>query len=189
MGLCREFGPDQVGLSTGDATVNRDASILCCTAEVLANIALREGPEAAFDDVVMDEFHYYADRDRGVAWQLPPLTMPQAQFCASSNAYSTAHDAAAGLELLFGVVRRVAGQLHLAVRGRGLRKLIGAPAPVVLKGARPVGQIEHVRRRAALHRDVAGIFAHELLHVRRRARGRKQNDGTDQDPNCVCPHS
>ena len=41
MGLCREFGPDRVGLSTGDATVNREAPILCCTAEVLANIALR----------------------------------------------------------------------------------------------------------------------------------------------------
>src|SRR5262249_11784379 len=66
MGLCREFGPDRVGLSTGDATVNRDAPILCCTAEVLANIALREGADAEFGDVVMDEFHYYADRDRGV---------------------------------------------------------------------------------------------------------------------------
>ena len=74
MGLCREFGPDQVGLSTGDATVNRDAPILCCTAEVLANIALREGADAAISDVVMDEFHYYADRDRGVAWQVPLLT-------------------------------------------------------------------------------------------------------------------
>src|ERR1700722_380592 len=84
MGLCREFGPDQVGLSTGDATVNRDAPILCCTAEVLANIALREGPEAAIDEVVMDEFHYYADRDRGVAWQVPLLTMPQARFLLMS---------------------------------------------------------------------------------------------------------
>jgi hypothetical protein len=84
MGLCREFGPDQVGLSTGDASVNRDAPILCCTAEVLANIALREGAEAAIADVVMDEFHYYADRDRGVAWQLPLLTMPQARFLLMS---------------------------------------------------------------------------------------------------------
>lgn len=63
MALCREFGPDRVGLSTGDATVNRGAPILCCTAEVLANIALREGPGAHIADVVMDEFHYYADRD------------------------------------------------------------------------------------------------------------------------------
>jgi Domain of unknown function (DUF3516)/DEAD/DEAH box helicase/Helicase conserved C-terminal domain len=84
MGLCREFGPDQVGLSTGDATVNRDAPILCCTAEVLANIALREGAGAVFTDVVMDEFHYYADRDRGVAWQVPLLTMPQARFLLMS---------------------------------------------------------------------------------------------------------
>jgi superfamily II RNA helicase len=44
LGLCREFGPENVGLSTGDASVNRDAPILCCTAEVLANVALREGP-------------------------------------------------------------------------------------------------------------------------------------------------
>jgi superfamily II RNA helicase len=84
MALCREFGPDNVGLSTGDASVNRDAPILCCTAEVLANIALREGAEARVHDVVMDEFHWYADRDRGVAWQVPLLTLPQARFLLMS---------------------------------------------------------------------------------------------------------
>jgi hypothetical protein len=84
MGLCREFGPDQVGLSTGDATVNRDAAILCCTAEVLANIALREGVRARVDNVVMDEFHWYADRDRGVAWQTPLLTLPHTRFLLMS---------------------------------------------------------------------------------------------------------
>jgi superfamily II RNA helicase len=84
MNLCREFGPEVVGLSTGDASINRDAPILCCTAEVLGNIALREGPDAAVDHVVMDEFHYYADRDRGVAWQTPLLTLPQARFLLMS---------------------------------------------------------------------------------------------------------
>ena len=84
MGLCREFGPEDVGLSTGDATVNRDAPILCCTAEVLANIALREGADAAIDNVVMDEFHWYADRDRGVAWQVPLLTLPHTRFLLMS---------------------------------------------------------------------------------------------------------
>jgi Domain of unknown function (DUF3516)/DEAD/DEAH box helicase/Helicase conserved C-terminal domain len=84
MALCREFGPDLVGLSTGDASVNRDAPVLCCTAEVLANIALREGPDANVDDVVMDEFHYYADRERGGAWQVPLLTMPQTRFLLMS---------------------------------------------------------------------------------------------------------
>jgi superfamily II RNA helicase len=84
MALCRELGPENVGLSTGDATVNRDAPVLCCTAEVLANIALREGEDAAVDDVVMDEFHWYADRDRGVAWQVPLLTLPQARFLLMS---------------------------------------------------------------------------------------------------------
>src|SRR5512132_2978517 len=84
LGLCREFGPDNVGLSTGDASVNRDAPILCCTAEILANIALREGSQADVQEVIMDEFHYYADRERGVAWQVPLLTMPQARFLLMS---------------------------------------------------------------------------------------------------------
>jgi superfamily II RNA helicase len=84
MNLCREFGPEYVGLSTGDASVNRDAPILCCTAEVLANMALREGRAAFIDDVVMDEFHWYADRDRGVAWQVPLLTLPQVRFLLMS---------------------------------------------------------------------------------------------------------
>ncbi|MDB6151158.1 MAG: box helicase domain protein [Chthoniobacter sp.] len=84
LALCREFGPDNVGLSTGDATVNRDAPILCCTAEILANIALREGENTRVDDVVMDEFHYYADRERGVAWQVPLLTLPRTRFLLMS---------------------------------------------------------------------------------------------------------
>jgi hypothetical protein len=84
LGLCREFGPDNVGLSTGDASVNHDAPILCCTAEILANIALREGPQANVQEVIMDEFHYYADRERGVAWQVPLLTLPQARFLLMS---------------------------------------------------------------------------------------------------------
>src|SRR3989440_2901005 len=82
--LCREFGPENVGLSTGDASVNRDAPILCCTAEILANIALRQGAKADLHDVVMDEFHFYADRDRGWAWQVPLLTLPQARFLLMS---------------------------------------------------------------------------------------------------------
>ena len=84
LALCREFGPENVGLSTGDASVNRDAPILCCTAEILANIALREGARAEVQDVVMDEFHYYADRDRGTAWQVPLLTLPHTRFLLMS---------------------------------------------------------------------------------------------------------
>jgi superfamily II RNA helicase len=84
LALCREFGPDNVGLSTGDASVNREAPILCCTAEILSNIALREGAQANVQEVIMDEFHYYADRERGVAWQVPLLTLPQARFLLMS---------------------------------------------------------------------------------------------------------
>jgi len=84
LALCREFGPDNVGLSTGDASVNRDAPILCCTAEILANIALREGDRATVRELVIDEFHWYADRERGVAWQVPLLTLPQTRFLLMS---------------------------------------------------------------------------------------------------------
>ncbi|MCB9594388.1 MAG: DUF3516 domain-containing protein [Sandaracinaceae bacterium] len=74
---CRDFGPEHVGMMTGDASVNRDATVVCCTAEILANIALREMEDADVSHVVMDEFHYYADRDRGWAWQVPLLTLPK----------------------------------------------------------------------------------------------------------------
>ena len=69
---------------TGDAAVNSQAPIVCCTAEVLANIALREGAEADVGQVVMDEFHFYAEPDRGWAWQVPLLELPQAQFLLMS---------------------------------------------------------------------------------------------------------
>lgn len=82
--LCADFGAENVGMMTGDAAVNRDAPIVCCTAEVLANIALREGRGAPVDCVVMDEFHYYADRDRGVAWQVPLLVLERATFLLMS---------------------------------------------------------------------------------------------------------
>ena len=84
MALCKEFGAENVGLSTGDATVNHDAPILCCTAEILSNMALCEGEKLEILDVVMDEFHYYSDRERGVAWQVPLLTLPQSRFLLMS---------------------------------------------------------------------------------------------------------
>lgn len=85
--LVRTFGADNVGLMTGDATVNRDAPIVCATAEVLANIALAEGLRADVDVAILDEFHYYADRDRGTAWQIPLLALPGARFLLMSATF------------------------------------------------------------------------------------------------------
>ena len=82
--LCGVFGAANVGMLTGDAAVNRDAPIIACTAEVLANIALREGADADIGLVVMDEFHFYGDPDRGWAWQVPLLELPKAQFLLMS---------------------------------------------------------------------------------------------------------
>ncbi len=82
--LCETFGAQNVGMLTGDASVNSSAPIICCTAEVLANIALREGAGADVGQVVMDEFHYYGDPQRGWAWQVPLLCLPRAQFLLMS---------------------------------------------------------------------------------------------------------
>lgn len=82
--LCGVFGAANVGMLTGDAAVNAGAPIIACTAEVLANVALREGPEAPIGLVVMDEFHFYGDPDRGWAWQVPLLELPRAQFLLMS---------------------------------------------------------------------------------------------------------
>src|SRR6266849_5231523 len=82
--LCEAFGPPQIGMMTGDASVNAGAPIICCTAEILANIALRDGAAADVGQVVMDEFHYYADPDRGWAWQVPLIELPKVQFVLMS---------------------------------------------------------------------------------------------------------
>src|SRR4051794_37715305 len=78
------FGAENVGMVTGDSSVNADAPIICCTAEILANQALRRGDDAPVDQVVMDEFHFYSDPDRGWAWQVPLLTLSRAQFVLMS---------------------------------------------------------------------------------------------------------
>ena len=82
--LCQTFGPENVGMMTGDATVNGSAPIICATAEIVANIALRDGADAKIDQVVMDEFHYYSEPDRGWAWQVPLLELPRTQFLLMS---------------------------------------------------------------------------------------------------------
>lgn len=84
LSLCRDFGPENVGMMTGDASVNPRAPVLCCTAEILANIALAHGEQSGLRAVIMDEFHYYSDADRGCAWQVPLLTMPRARFLLMS---------------------------------------------------------------------------------------------------------
>ena len=82
--LCDQFGAENVGMLTGDASINRDAPILCCTAEILSNMALSEGESLDAPYVVMDEFHYFGDRDRGMAWQVPLLSLRHTQYLLMS---------------------------------------------------------------------------------------------------------
>ncbi|HYI33268.1 MAG TPA: DEAD/DEAH box helicase, partial [Glaciibacter sp.] len=82
--LVETFGAENVGMMTGDSSVNADAPIICCTAEILANLCLRNGPDTPVDQVIMDEFHFYSDPERGWAWQVPLLTLPRVQFILMS---------------------------------------------------------------------------------------------------------
>ena len=118
------FGADNVGMLTGDASVNADAPIIAATAEVLANLALREGADADVGLVVMDEFHFYADPDRGWAWQVPLLELPHAQFLLMSAT--------------LGDVTRFEADLT---------RRTGRPTAVVATGERPVPLYLLLRRR------------------------------------------
>ncbi len=133
--LSRALGPENVGLMTGDATVNRDAPVLCCTAEILANMALREGKNARVDHVVMDEFHYYADRDRGVAWQIPLLELTRTRFLLMSATLGNTEPFE-----------------------EALTKLNGRPTAVVRSMQRPV-PLDFSYRESPLHETVADLVS------------------------------
>lgn len=108
--LVEIFGAEQVGMVTGDSSVNPDAPIICCTAEILANLALRHGEDAEVGQVVMDEFHFYADPERGWAWQVPLLRLPHAQFLLMSATLGDVSALSADLERRTGVeVAQVTG--------------------------------------------------------------------------------
>lgn len=111
------FGAENVGMVTGDSSVNADAPIVCCTAEILANLALRQGSEADVDQVVMDEFHYYGEADRGWAWQVPLLLLNRAQFILMSATLGDVEDIADDLS------RRT---------GRSTARVTGVERPVPL---------------------------------------------------------
>jgi len=115
--LCAIFGSDNVGMVTGDASVNGDAPILCCTAEILANIALRTGADSDLRVVIMDEFHFYADPDRGWAWQVPLLELTHAQFLLMSATLGDTR------ELIEDLTRRT---------GRASATVAGAERPIPL---------------------------------------------------------
>jgi len=132
--LCRLFGPENVGMMTGDAAVNRDAPIVCCTAEILMNLSVREA-DPRVDAVVMDEFHYYGDRERGVAWQVPLLVLERTRFLLMSATLGDTRDIEASL-------REVTGREVAAVR----------------EAARPV-PLEHEYRETPLHETIEELVS------------------------------
>jgi superfamily II DNA/RNA helicase len=133
--LCADLGPERVGMLTGDASINPAAPIVCCTAEVLSNMALRHGADLDVPYVVMDEFHYYADPERGVAWQVPLLTLPHTRFLLMSAT--------------LGDVSAIAERLE---------EDTGVPVAVVRSAERPV-PLEFEYRDTPLHETVEELVA------------------------------
>jgi len=140
-GWCEELGAANVGMLTGDASIHPQAPIICCTAEILANQALREGRWAAVDYAVLDEFHYYGDRDRGVAWQIPLLELPDALFVLMSAT--------------LGDMGRIAESLE-AHSGRSVATVSSRDRPVPL---------DYSYRDTALHRTMLDLAAEGRLPV------------------------
>lgn len=97
-GLVNMLGRENVGMITGDSQINPQAPVICCTAEILANQALREGEFSDVGCVAMDEFHFYSDPDRGWAWQVPLLTLPHTQFLLMSATLGDVSEIAQALE-------------------------------------------------------------------------------------------
>jgi superfamily II RNA helicase len=139
--LCRELGSERVGMLTGDASVNPGAPVICCTAEILANLALRDGERADVGQVVMDEFHFYADPDRGWAWQVPLLTLPQAQFLLMSAT--------------LGDTRRFESELT---------ERTGRPTVAIRNATRPV-PLELAYRTTPLHETIDELLATDRAPV------------------------
>jgi superfamily II RNA helicase len=133
--LCRIFGADRVGMMTGDSAINAGAPIVCATAEILANIALREGRAAPVGQVVADEFHFYADPDRGWAWQVPLLELTGAQHVLMSAT--------------LGDVTRFEADLT---------RRTGRPTVTVSSATRPV-PLHYSYRRTPLHRTIDDVLA------------------------------
>ena len=115
--LVEVLGRDNVGMITGDTHINTQAPVICCTAEILANQALRESEDTDVGVVAMDEFHYFADPDRGWAWQVPLLTLPHTQFMLMSAT--------------LGDVTQIADALEERT-GRIVDRVTDAPRPVPL---------------------------------------------------------
>lgn len=135
LALCQDFGPEHVGMITGDASINPDAPIICCTAEILANLALRDGSKSPVDDVIMDEFHYYSDRERGVSWQIPLLTLPKTRFMLMSATL---------------------GNMDFFVEA--LEKLNNEPCTVVQSGERPV-PLKYEYQEVPLHETIQDLMS------------------------------
>ncbi|MGA0866019.1 MAG: DEAD/DEAH box helicase [Candidatus Nanopelagicaceae bacterium] len=152
--LVDSYGPEMVGLLTGDTNVNPDAQIVVMTTEVLRNmIYARSDSLATVSYVVMDEVHYLADKFRGAVWEEILIHLdPEVTVISLSATVSNVEEFGEWLEI---------------VRGR---------TQVIVSEMRPVPLYQHVlvgHRLLDLFQE-GGRINQELLRAERRQLSRSR---------------
>lgn len=124
--LVEVYGPDDVGLLTGDTNINASARVVVMTTEVLRNMLYADSPALrGLRYVVMDEVHYLADRIRGAVWEEVIIHLPaQVRLVSLSATVSNAEEFGDWLdtvrgdtEVIVSETRPVPLEQHVLVRG------------------------------------------------------------------------
>lgn len=156
-----EFGPENVGILTGDRKENADAPLIVGTTEIYRNQlfdSLRSGTNIRADLVVLDEAHYLADEDRGHVWEEAIiLSPPRIRLLLLSATIGNADEFAAWMEEVRGVRCGV-------VARPGAR-----PVPLRAAFLYPEGQLAPLLdERGGLNPEIARLIERERLARRER---------------------
>ncbi|MFT4217340.1 MAG: DEAD/DEAH box helicase [Micropruina sp.] len=146
--LVERHGADNVGLLTGDVTVNGEAPVVVMTTEVLRNMIYANSPTLRrLGFVVMDEVHYLADRFRGAVWEEVIIGLAESvQVVSLSATVSNAEEFGAWLDEVRGDVKIVVSErrpvplFQHVMAGRRLYDLFAAEAPTATP--LPAGQVD-----------------------------------------------
>lgn len=181
--LVERYGPERVGLLTGDSSINSEAQIVVMTTEVLRNMIYASSPTLNnLGFVVMDEVHYLADKFRGAVWEEVILALPESvQIVALSATVSNVED--------FGEwLRTVRGHFAVVVSERRpvplfQHVLVGRRLLDLFEGIAPTARELPSERAVKVNRELLAVSKGEGGRVRddsRRPRGRSGRGKNDR---------
>ena len=173
--LVARYGPDRVGLLTGDTSINSEAQIVVMTTEVLRNMIYASSPTLSnLGYVVMDEVHYLADRFRGPVWEEVILGLADSvQIVALSATVSNVEDFGEWLRTVRGEFAVVVSEVRPVPLFQHV--LVGRKLMDLFDGVAPTAQELPAARAAKVNRELLRVSKGEATRVRddaRRPRGR-----------------